>query len=95
MCIELFPSARKMCFWIILADVYRFVALFLGALKGVAVFFIGNNGGEFDTWHGSGFEFVNDGLEVGAIGRGDDDDAEGGGGHGSIVGRYYCFVYPS
>ncbi len=51
------------------------VALGGSALDGVTLF-VAENADEFDPGHFVGFEFVDDGLEGGAVGRGEDRDFE-------------------
>ncbi len=68
LCVELFACTGFVGLWVGLADVNGFVALLFCALEGVAVFFVTDDGGEFDARHGSNFHLVDDGLEIGAVG---------------------------
>lgn len=66
-------------------DVDGFVALVFGSGQGITVFLVGDDSGELDAGHFSGIHFVDNGLQIGSIGGGEDDDAEGGGLHGRNV----------
>lgn len=52
------------------------ITLFLGALKGVAVRFITDYYAELNAGHEASFHLIDDCLEVGAVGGGEDADAE-------------------
>lgn len=52
------------------------ITLVLGALKGVGIGFIADDYAELDAGHEACFHLVDDGLEVGTVGGGEDADAE-------------------
>lgn len=91
--VELVSVSREVRPGVGLADEDGFEALIFCALKGKTIFLVRDDGGELDSGHVAVLDFVNNGLQVGTIGRSEDDDAKGicGSGHRVSVGWYSSF----